>query len=54
MPPPIGFSYCNENVQASGDDFTPVDSGQWNDTTTAFVTYQAVKSFFFMYYISIP
>lgn len=46
MPPPIGFSYCNGNVQASGDDCTPVDSGHWNDTTTALVTYQAVKSFF--------
>ena len=45
MPPPIGFSYCNGKVDATGDDCTP-SSGYWNDTTTAQVTYKSMLSFF--------
>jgi len=45
MPPPIGFSYCNGNVQSTGNDCTP-EIGHWNDTATALVTYEAIKSFF--------
>jgi cathepsin A (carboxypeptidase C) len=45
MPPPIGYSYCNDNVEATGDDCTPA-VGYWNDTSTALVTYNSVLSFF--------
>jgi len=41
MPPPIGFSYCNGNPASSGR-----DCGSWNDSSTAAVTYSAIKSFF--------
>jgi serine carboxypeptidase-like clade 1 len=40
MPPPVGFSYCTPpGPSASG-----ADCGNWSDTTTASVTYHAIKS----------
>eukprot|EP01038_Epipyxis_sp_PR26KG_P004140 gene4140-5894_t len=40
MPPPVGFSYCNPpGPVASGN-----DCGVWNDTSTASVTYYAIKT----------
>ena len=41
MPPPIGFSYCNNKPSSSG-----TDCGHWNDSSTALVTYRAINSFF--------
>eukprot|EP01035_Chromulina_nebulosa_P024704 gene24704-32179_t len=40
MPPPVGFSFCSPpGPSAKGD-----DCGSWNDTSTAEVTYFAIKS----------
>lgn len=40
MPPPVGFSYCTPpGPSASGS-----DCGEWNDTSTADVTYFALNS----------
>lgn len=45
MPPPIGFSYCDPpGPSATGD-----DCGPWNDTSTAQVTYQAIKSWYTLF-----
>lgn len=40
MPPPIGFSYCDP----IGPSASHYDCGSWNDTSTAQVTYYAIKS----------
>jgi len=40
MPPPVGFSFCTPpGPSAQGE-----DCGSWNDTSTATVTYYAIKS----------
>lgn len=39
IPPPIGFSYC----LPTGPSATGNDCGPWNDTSTAAVTYHAIK-----------
>ena len=41
MPPPVGFGYCNGNPASTG-----TDCGSWNDTSTAEVTFHAIKTWF--------
>lgn len=38
MPPPVGFSYCNDKVSSIAS-----DCGSWNDSSTALITYLALK-----------
>jgi serine carboxypeptidase-like clade I len=45
MPPPIGFSYCDP----PGPSATGHDCGAWNDTSTAQVTYHAIKSWYSLF-----
>ena len=40
-PPPVGFSYCNNDPTGDGN-----SCGDWNDTRTAEADFRAVRAFF--------